>query len=113
MSTFKLTLKRVDPMKIAVIYGAVVALFSLIIVVPVFFLMSLAGASSGLGEVGLGLFGGGIAVLFVPVLYGVFGFIFGLICALVFNFVLSKTKGLDLDFEKAGMEISQLGNNPD
>lgn len=110
-NTFTLKLKRIDPVKWGVIVGLVYALLSLIIIVPMFLIMSVAGATSGFDEAGLGMLGGGVIMLFAPILYGVLGFIFGLIGALILNFVLKKTKGLDMDFEKAGLDISQIGNN--
>ncbi len=112
MSILKLKLKRIDPVKWGVIVGALYALLSLIIVVPMFFIFSIAGAANGFGDSGadsIGLFGGGIAMLFMPILYGILGFIFGLIGALLLNFILKKTKGLEMDFEKAGLEIDEMG----
>jgi hypothetical protein len=106
MARIKLSLKRIDPVKAGIIYGALMALISLIVVIPVMLFVSAAGVAGG--EMGP-IFGGGIAILFVPILYGVFGFIFGLIGTALLNFILSKTNGLDVEFDGKDVEISQIG----
>ena len=108
MSKITLKLKRLDPIKWATIMAAVYAILSLIIMIPMFLFMSVLGASEGLEEAGLGILGGGVMMLFLPVIYGVLGFIFGLIGAYIFNFVLGKTDGLEMDFEKMGTEVVEL-----
>ena len=108
MSNITLKLKKIDPVKWATITAAVYAIISLVIIVPMFLFMSVLGASTGLEEAGLGILGGGLMIIFLPIIYGVLGFIFGLIGAYIFNFVLSKTDGLDMDFEKMGTEVVEF-----
>ena len=109
MARIKLTLKRIDPVKAGIIYGALTALLSLIVVLPLMLVFSAAGLS---GEPGMGaMFGGGIMMLFIPVIYGIVGFVAGLIGTALLNFILSKTKGLDVEFDGADMEISQIGED--
>ena len=108
MSTLKLRLKRIDPVKYAIITAVLTALLSLIILVPfTLFFSAIGAAASDLGG-GAAIFGGGIfMVIFVPIVYGVIGFIVGLISTMLLNFVLRKTGGLDIDFEKVGMDLNQ------
>jgi len=103
MKDITLTLKRIDPVKWGIIIGAVYAILSLIIVIPVFLFMSMVGAASGFegSGVAMGLLGSGVFMLFVPVIYGVLGFLIGLLGAVVFNFVLKQTKGLEMTYETA------------
>lgn len=108
-----LRLKKIDPVKWATISGLLYAVLSLIVIVPMFLFMSVIGASSGFGEAGMGILGGGVMMLFMPIIYGIVGFIFGLIAALIFNFVLKKTNGLDMEFEKIGLSIDQIGTDRD
>ncbi len=104
----KLKLKKIDPVKAGVVYGLLLALMGLIIVVPMFLFMSAAGLSNT-GN-GLAMFGGGIAmVIFVPILYGILGFIMGLIGTALMNFILSKTNGLNMEFDSDNLEISDIG----
>ena len=108
MARIKLTLKRIDPVKAGVIYGALTALLALIIVLPMMLMFSAAGMAGG--EFGP-MFGGGFAMLFVPIIYGIFGFLAGLIGTALLNFILSKTNGLDIEFDGKDMEISQIGED--
>jgi len=110
MARIKLNLKRIDPVKAGIIYGALLALLSLIIILPVMLIFSAAGLSSG--QAGMGpMFGGGLAMLFIPIVYGIIGFIGGLLGTALLNFILSKTNGLDIEFDGKDMEISQIGED--
>ena len=110
MARIKLTLKRIDPVKAGVINGALLALFSLIIALPAILLFSVTGLTANQSGMGA-MFGGGIAMLFIPILYGIVGFVGGLIGTALLNFVLSKTKGLDIEFDGKDMEIAQIGED--
>nr|WP_321233730.1 hypothetical protein [uncultured Psychroserpens sp.] len=109
----RLKLKRVDPVKYATIAAILTALIMLIVFVPFMLLFSLAGAgaASGLGE-GAAIFGGSVfMIILVPIIYGVMVFILTLISTSLLNWILKKTGGLDIDFEKTGLEISQIGQD--
>ncbi len=111
MARLKLTLKRIDPVKAGVVYAGVMALFSLIIVIPMILLVTATGLSSG-SAYGLGSsLGTGFAMILIPILYATIGFIFGLVTTALLNFVLSKTKGLDVEFDSKDMEIAQIGED--
>ena len=61
------------------------------------FLMTLVGAGSGGGaEV---LFMGGGAVIFLPIFYGIAGFIGGILSALVYNAVSGMAGGIQMKLE--------------
>lgn len=109
----KLKLKRVDPVKYATIAAILTALIMLVIFVPFMLLFSMigAGAASGFGE-GAAIFGGSIfIIILMPVIYGVMVFIITLISTSLLNWILKKTGGLDIDFEKSGLDISQIGQD--
>jgi hypothetical protein len=111
MSRIKLNLRKVDPVKYGLITGLLMALLSLIMIVPMMLIMSAAGAGSESLGAGAAIFGGGIImIILLPILYGIFGFIIGLITTALMNFILKKTNGLDIEFEtNSDFEISQLG----
>ena len=48
-------------------------------------------------------------VIIAPIMYFVFGFIFGWIGAILLNFILSKTDGLNLEFEDKDMGVNRIG----
>lgn len=109
----KLKLKRVDPVKYATIAAILTGLIMLIVFVPFTLLFSLvgAGSTSSFGE-GAAIFGGSIVlIILMPIIYAVIVFIITLISTSLLNWILKKTGGLDIDFEKTGLEISHIGQD--
>jgi hypothetical protein len=93
-------LKRIAPLKTGIVLGVLYALLS-ILIVPFFMLAgfgAMAAAKQGGAEVPFA-FMFGIGALFLPVLYGVMGFIFGVIAAAVYNLVAKWTGGLEIVLE--------------
>ena len=109
----KLKLKRIDPVKYALIASILTVLIMLIVFVPMMLLFSAIGLGAASSEYGSGagvfgaLLGGGVFIILVPIFYGVLVFIITLISSSLLNFILKKTGGLDIDFEKAGLDVSQ------
>lgn len=63
----------------------------------IFFLLSMAGAQLGnQGPQALGMGAG--ALVFLPLLYGFFGFIGGLLNAYVYNIVAGLSGGIEMEF---------------
>ncbi|MCD2258423.1 hypothetical protein [Psychroserpens luteolus] len=111
INTLKLKLKRIDPVKYAVVVTLVYLLILLIIYVPFLLLGSLIGGSNDLAA-GAAMLGGGIlGIIFMLVIAGIFVFIITIIACSLLNFILKKTGGIDIDFEKTGLEISQIGKD--
>lgn len=105
-------LKRIDPISCAKINGLVSVAFGLI-----FGLMwstgavmigTLAGRMGGDGPGGLFalIFGVG-SVVFLPLFYGIFGFIFGLVAAWLYNVFAGWIGGIDVEFEQTTPPPSQ------
>lgn len=114
MSRIKLNLKRVDPVKYGLVTGLLMALMALIVLIPMMLIMSAVGASGGMEGAGMAMFGGGIMMLIIgPIMYFIIGFLAGLIGTALMNFILSKTNGLDMEFESNDIEISQIGKKED
>ena len=109
----KLKLKRIDPVKYALIASILTVLIMLIVFVPLMLLFSAIGLGAASSEYGSGagvfgvLLGGGVFIILVPIFYGVLVFIITLISSSLLNFILKKTGGLEIDFEKAGLDVSQ------
>lgn len=111
MSTFTLKLKKVDPVKYAIIATLSYLAIMLIIFVPFMLIASAVGATQDLVG-GMAILGGGIfAIIFILIFYGVIIFIVTLLAAFILNFILKKTGGLPIDFEKAGMDVSYVGQD--
>jgi hypothetical protein len=96
-------LKRIDPFSVAKVAGIMYGLLGLLIG-AIFALVSLFGAAlgsafdeSGQAWIG-GLFGVG-AVIFLPILYGIFGFIGGLIISALYNVAAGMAGGVQVELE--------------
>ncbi|SEB42142.1 hypothetical protein SAMN04489761_0610 [Tenacibaculum sp. MAR_2009_124] len=114
MNKLKLKLTKIDPVKYALITASLMALIAFVMIGVITLFGSIfgalgAGASSELGPLAMIMGGGIFALILFPIIYFVFGFIIGIIGTMIFNFVLKKAGGLDLEFEKTGVEISTIG----
>ncbi len=98
-----LKLKRIAPLQAGKMIGVFYALISLIFVPFFLFFMTMGGMAarqSGNATVMPLMFGMGIgAIVFVPVIYGVMGFVFGALGALVYNLLAKPLGGFELEFE--------------
>jgi hypothetical protein len=98
-------LRRIAPLSLARILGLIYAILG-ILAGGLFALFSLFGAAIGAanesgGAFISGLFGIG-AIFFMPVLYGVMGFIGGLLVAWLYNLVAPAVGGIELTLESPG-----------
>ena len=106
------TIKRVDPISYGINLAAVMAIMMFIMLLIIFLFSTLIGGfasnemdSSG-GTLGmLGMIGGmGIMSLILgPILYAIFGFIFGALGAMVYNIAAKMTGGIKIDLEDEEM----------
>ncbi len=101
-----MVLKRIGPLSPAKITGilyAVLGLFMGFIISAVALFGALLGSAlSNSSEPFVGLIFGAGAIIVMPILYGVMGFISGIITAGIYNFVVRFTGGLELEFEGEG-----------
>jgi hypothetical protein len=93
--------RRVKALSVGKVMGVLYAMVGLIIGAP-FSLITLVGSissvSSGQNNPFAALFGVG-AVVFLPLLYGIFGFIGGIIMAALYNLVASIIGGIEVELE--------------
>ena len=95
-------LARIAPVKAGLVLGALYALFGCL-AVPFFFLIG-AAAGAAAGQHGAAVPFGfifGFGALFIPVIYGGFGFIGGIIAAALYNLVAKWTGGLEITLSDA------------
>ena len=91
-------IKSVGVLSVAKIMGMIYGCMGLI-AAPFFLLIGLLGSALGQHNSALaGIFGVGFAVL-MPVLYGVIGFVAGLIGALLYNLFARWVGGFELELE--------------
>jgi Transmembrane domain of unknown function (DUF3566) len=103
----KRTIKRIAPLQAGEMLGVLYACMGLI-VLPIFMVAAAAGAfaqhaqgaqasSTAPAAVVAGIMFG--MALFMPVIYGVMGFIFGVIGAAIYNLVAGWTGGIEVEVE--------------
>jgi hypothetical protein len=99
-----MVIKRISPMSAAKMQGAVCALMGLLFGAMFSLIsMTIGSMASGLGgnnSGGAGMFGmmmGVGAIIFVPIFYGIFGFIAGAIGAAIYNLVAGWMGGLEIE----------------
>jgi heme/copper-type cytochrome/quinol oxidase subunit 4 len=108
MNSIKLNLRKIDPIKWGIISGILYAVISLIVVVPLFLIMSAVGVED-LAQNDFPAAFAGVGLLFIPIIYGVIGFILGILITALLNVILSKTGGLDMEFNTDNVNISNSG----
>ncbi|MBU7019238.1 MAG: hypothetical protein HXS44_17140 [Theionarchaea archaeon] len=95
-------IRRIDVVSLAKVEGALGAVIGLIIGI---FAALIGIAMGGFAEMagmdvpGFGLFMGVGAIIFVPIIYGVGGFISGLIVAALYNLVAGWIGGIKIELE--------------
>lgn len=96
-------LKRIAPLQAGKVLGILYALFGLIIV-PFFLLFGLVSAFAQPSESNgaVGAIAGGMMMamgLLAPVMYGVMGFVFGVISAALYNLIARWVGGIEFEVE--------------
>lgn len=107
------TLKRVGVVSLAKIMGCLYALIGLIVgaVFSLFSLVGVVAADTGGDRVAAMLFGAGAVIIF-PLMYGILGFISGLLIAALYNVCASAVGGLEIELDQpirpSGFPVGQL-----
>ena len=93
-----MVIKRVAVLKLAIFQSAMMAAFGLILAL---IFMMFGAMFSGLGHQAAGIAGvAGIAMLiFLPIMYGVIGFIAGAIGAALYNLIAGIVGGIEIEVE--------------
>jgi hypothetical protein len=91
-------IKRIAPLQLGKIFGLLYGIMGLLIC-PFFLLVFLfAPAGQNQPKVGIMAFGAGFALI-LPVLYGVVGFIGGIVSAFLYNIIVKWVGGLEVEVE--------------
>ncbi|WP_008307813.1 hypothetical protein [Leptolyngbya sp. PCC 6406] len=97
MSTRKVTIKSLDLLSTGKIQAIILAVFALIFAVLFAVFMLLLGSAAN--EMVMGI-GSAIAfVIFVPILYGIVGFVAGVVGALIYNLAAGAVGGIQFEFK--------------
>ena len=105
----KMQIKRVGVLSYAKISAVVMTGIALVIAIPLGLIMMIIGAAAltqdgAAGGVGIGM---GLAYMVIlPIMYGVMGFIFGAVGALIYNVAAGFVGGIELELESAEVEYA-------
>ena len=100
----QLTITHLGVFSVAKIYGAIMAVFGLIIGVIYGLFVMLFGAammSQSRGAGGASVFVGLVMMIVIPIMYGVIGFVGGAIAALIYNVAAGIAGGVEIEVEGA------------
>lgn len=94
-----MVIKRINVLKLAIFQGALMAAFGLLAGVFILLFGSMFAGLAGREAGAAGFIGGIGAVIFLPIMYGVLGFISGAIGAFVYNLVAGVVGGVEIEVE--------------
>lgn len=103
----KLRIRKLGVLSVAKMYAVMMLILMLIICIPyglLIIVMTLGGASNMGGDGAWALGGGGVAIgllvmIGLPILYAIFGFVFGAIGALIYNVLAGIVGGIEIEVE--------------
>lgn len=101
-------LRSINPVQLAIVSAVLYALIGIVgalvfwgLAAPMMAMM----AASGMPNAARGMFGGGIfTVIFFPIIYGIFGFIGGLITGVLYNLVAGWTGGVEVTLQSVATQ---------
>ncbi len=103
------TISKINPVSAGTVSAVITMAVMLFVFVPIFLLVGFSGLIS---ESDLGIFGGSIVMIFiVPLFYGAFSFIIGLVSAFVYNATYKFHGGIKLAFADNPEAISEIGKS--
>jgi hypothetical protein len=103
-------IKSVGVLSVAKIMGLVYGCLGLIFI-PFFLLMGLIGSMAGAKEAAFSGVIGIVFAIFMPVVYGVMGFVMGAIGALLYNLFANWIGGIEMQVElRPGAQYIAAGN---
>ncbi len=95
-----MVIKHIDVFSAGKITGIIAAAFGLFAGVIFFLFSSLFGAALGNHQGGaMAMFGGVMGIIALPILYGIFGFIGGILQAFIYNLASGFVGGIRIETE--------------
>ena len=91
-------IKRIDVLSAAKIFGITAAAFGLLAGILVFLFGGVLGSLFG-DAGGVGFVGGFMAIITMPIMYGIFGFIGGALQAFIYNLAAGFIGGIRIETE--------------
>lgn len=92
-------IEKIGVASAAKIYGLTLGILGFVLGIFYALFLSAFGGLLGTSSMNLGAMGLIMPIIF-PIIYGIFGFIIGALGSVVYNFIASKTGGLEIQFSK-------------
>jgi len=92
-------IKRIGVLSVAKITGIIAAAFGLLAGLLMFLFGGVLGSLMGNDGGGFAMFGGFMAVILLPIIYGIFGFIGGAIQGFIYNLAAGFIGGIHIETE--------------
>jgi uncharacterized membrane protein len=110
MSTRRI--KKINPVQAGKVSAVIAVLLILIIFVPFLLLFSATGFGGNQSSFGGLAMGGSIVamVILMPILYGIFAFLFGMFYAFLYNVTYRFHGGLEMEYDDMDDEINRIGS---
>ena len=110
MSTKRI--KKINPVQAGKVAAVIAVLLILIVFVPFMLLFSAMGIGNSASSFGGLAMGGSILVMAIlmPILYGIFAFLFGMFYAFIYNVTYRFHGGLEMEYDDMDDEINRIGS---
>jgi hypothetical protein len=93
------TIRRIDPLSLAKIAAVLNAVVGVLFGAGLYFTSSILRPNASYPSHGLGAYGGAVALVLLPALYGTLGFLGSLLGAWVYNLIAGAIGGVILEIE--------------
>jgi hypothetical protein len=94
--TQKMRIKRLDVLSVAKLVGGAYFLIATVIILPIALIVSAIGLTD---ELIPGFAIGGVALILIPVFYGIAGFISSAIFCVIYNLISGMVGGIEMELE--------------
>lgn len=88
------TITRLDPGQFGLVIGSMYLIIGIIVTVLFAIIMKLVSSAAPPSSAGLGQMATGFGLVFLPIIYAIFGYIFGIVGALIYNLLAGIVGGI-------------------
>jgi hypothetical protein len=94
-------IRNINPLQLGIVYATLYALLGFLLGICFAIVSMAAGSMAAMATGGFPNFGW-LSIIIFPILYGIIGFIGGIIVAFIYNLVAGWTGGIELTFTPVG-----------
>lgn len=104
-------IRKINPVQAGKVSAVVAILLILIFIVPIMLIVSAVGFGAADSSFGGFAMGGSIlaVVIIMPIIYGIFAFLVGMLYAFIYNITYRFHGGMELEYDDMDDEINRIG----